>query len=380
MPRLLFATACAALAAAAAASPVEDFRASALLVWGAGTTLPAPYAQPQDVTVVVRTWTRVGPFDMPLPAQTHTGPIDESPYAKAPGELGFVIDPRAINPIFPGEPFVVTGTVLPNDVVRWTWDTTQAGPFRIQGTFPNPPNPDIVVDLTLRNVRIFGQLNGHFTRRPLFHHSSMDAFSEVRFTHTRGDPGNWINVRPGSVSGTISGVTISRMEMDVRTIQHVGHVPADRAAVRGVVSREFYDGAAPGGATIRWWLYQPGTVNVADSGSLDVGPDGAYEILTSAPAGTYDFAVRGATWLRAARTSVVLGPVFTRHDFSLRNGDVNGDNLVDAQDFLVLAAAYDSALNGSAYVPGADLDKDGHVNLADFLTLAANYEEAGWNP
>lgn len=369
-----------ALPVAAAAGPVDDFREARLFVWGAGATLPAPYTQTQDVTITVRTWTRLGFFDIPLPTQTLTGPIDEAPYVKSAGDLGFVIDPQAINPIFPGTPFAVTGAVQPGDVVRWTWDTTQAGPFVIQATFLNPPNPDIVVNLTLSNVRIFGELNGQFAGIAPRYHSVIDAYSNVEFRHTGGDPRNFINVRPGTVTGTVSGVSISRLEIDLRTIQHVGHVMGDVCAARGTISREFFDGTVAGGEQVQWSLVDPSTRVTVSSGTLTLSADGRYEFATDAPAGSYHLAMQGATWLAAAKENVVLGPIVSTHDFALRNGDCTGDNVVDLDDFLVLAASYETVFGAPGYVAAADLDKNGAVDLGDFLTLAANYETEGWRP
>jgi hypothetical protein len=59
------------------------------------------------------------------------------------------------------------------------------------------------------------------------------------------------------------------------------------------------------------------------------------------------------------------------------NGDINGDNAVDLEDFLLLAATYEVDPLNPGYNAAADLDASGAVDLADFLILAGNYDQVG---
>lgn len=57
-----------------------------------------------------------------------------------------------------------------------------------------------------------------------------------------------------------------------------------------------------------------------------------------------------------------------------RNGDINNSNVIDLDDFLILASTYEQS---PPSVAEADLTGDGEVNLDDFLILASNYEQVG---
>lgn len=57
-----------------------------------------------------------------------------------------------------------------------------------------------------------------------------------------------------------------------------------------------------------------------------------------------------------------------------RPGDVNGDGTVNIEDFLRLAAAYETEVGDPAYDPDAEFSGDGRIDLEDFLILAANYD------
>ena len=57
-------------------------------------------------------------------------------------------------------------------------------------------------------------------------------------------------------------------------------------------------------------------------------------------------------------------------------GDIDGDDDVDYDDFLVFAAAYLKTGGQPGYDQRADFDGDGDVDYDDFLTFAANYPTA----
>ena len=58
-------------------------------------------------------------------------------------------------------------------------------------------------------------------------------------------------------------------------------------------------------------------------------------------------------------------------------GDADGDNQVNASDFLILRKAYGSKLGDANYNAQADFDGDGQVNATDFLLLRQNYGSNG---
>ncbi|MBW7928262.1 MAG: hypothetical protein H3C58_09295, partial [Fimbriimonadaceae bacterium] len=81
-------------------------------------------------------------------------------------------------------------------------------------------------------------------------------------------------------------------------------------------------------------------------------------------------------WLRFAvqvdSPDAVSGLLWT-----LVNGDVNGDNSVNAMDFLALRGAFGSSTGDAAWNPYADLNGDGSVGISDFQILRANFGRSG---
>jgi len=69
---------------------------------------------------------------------------------------------------------------------------------------------------------------------------------------------------------------------------------------------------------------------------------------------------------------VISGGALTGQNFSLRNGDLNNDNMVDSDDFDLLIAAFGISAGG-------DLNGDGVTDSDDFDILIANFGLSGDN-
>jgi len=108
-----------------------------------------------------------------------------------------------------------------------------------------------------------------------------------------------------------------------------------------------------------------------------VHPDstGAYEFNTSLT-GTFDVAVKASHWLRQVIPNVALAGTVTLN-FSLVNGDIDGDNEVTLFDFGQLVSAFGSMPGDSNWNPDADLDGDDEVTLFDFGILVRNFGAIG---
>jgi hypothetical protein len=122
----------------------------------------------------------------------------------------------------------------------------------------------------------------------------------------------------------------------------------------------------------------PGTTTAVYSltGSVDLA---SKTFVVSAPPmpGTYDLAIQGAHWLRkVVHIDTTTGNV-TGVDVNLVNGDCDGNNFVNTDDYLILNGAFDSAAGDPTFVAGADLDDSGFVNTDDYLILSANFDEVG---
>ena len=111
--------------------------------------------------------------------------------------------------------------------------------------------------------------------------------------------------------------------------------------------------------------------------NISLGPNGSYSI-TSDSVGTFSVAVKGRTWLAAARYPVTLAPTgAAKVNFSLLNGDVDGNNYVGTDDYILLSGAVDSIAGELNYSWNADLDGDGYVGTDDYLILNKNFDQSG---
>lgn len=116
-------------------------------------------------------------------------------------------------------------------------------------------------------------------------------------------------------------------------------------------------------------IRSPGSTTPLDSQTVLLDSSGNFQMATGLPAGTYDFAVKASHWLRVTLQNQTLsGGGTSGLIYSLKNGDVNGDNAVTLGDFAQLRAAYGTETSGPA-----DLNGDGFVTLGDFAALRANY-------
>lgn len=92
----------------------------------------------------------------------------------------------------------------------------------------------------------------------------------------------------------------------------------------------------------------------------------------SAGGTAYDLAPTGFATVRYVRFTSNGGEVDAVSRVG-HAGDVNGDSVVNLDDFLRLAASYEALRGDPTYEPRADFDANGVVDLDDFLILAANY-------
>jgi hypothetical protein len=102
---------------------------------------------------------------------------------------------------------------------------------------------------------------------------------------------------------------------------------------------------------------------------------GDMEVCTVAgvPEGIYDVAVVSPhTLLSVRRGASVSRPLASVNIGTLYEGNANDDNVVDIQDFGILAGAF-LKMTGQGYDARADFDRNGVVNIVDFGLLAGNF-------
>ncbi|MBL8131406.1 MAG: hypothetical protein JNL42_06080 [Anaerolineae bacterium] len=111
-------------------------------------------------------------------------------------------------------------------------------------------------------------------------------------------------------------------------------------------------------------------------GTRTTDTSGQFTVTNLLP-GSYTVRVKGEHSLRlvtpvtlnAGSSTIALG--------TLREGDANDDNIVNIQDFSILASAFGTSLGGAGYNASADFNDDNTVNISDFSLLAANFGQSG---
>jgi lysozyme family protein len=90
--------------------------------------------------------------------------------------------------------------------------------------------------------------------------------------------------------------------------------------------------------------------------------------------GNYDItAVSEHTLLNVKRNVTVIAPSNTVNLGTLLEGNANNNNLINIQDFGLLATSYGKVTGDPLFSPMADFDRNGTVNIQDFGLLATNY-------
>lgn len=146
--------------------------------------------------------------------------------------------------------------------------------------------------------------------------------------------------------------------------------------VRGHVDLQDFEGSVASQVVVLQIRPRDSFDNV-ETHEVQLDANGNYSLETSLN-GEYDITCQGTHWLRKLMPIAmpdVGGQVVV--DFSVVNGDVDGDNEVTLVDYGQIAAAYGSAEGDPNWNENADLNGDGEVNLVDVGILAARFGEAG---
>lgn len=144
-----------------------------------------------------------------------------------------------------------------------------------------------------------------------------------------------------------------------------------------------YQGTARPFETLTFTLTCAVGTNVLWTENFKTDANGSFAVTrsTMTPPGTYSFFVKGPHFLQRANSVIPVsssgaGAMF----FFLRNGDVDGDNIVSVFDYIILSDAFDSTTGDAAFVENADLDGDGTVSVFDYIILSDNFDRQGEDP
>lgn len=123
-------------------------------------------------------------------------------------------------------------------------------------------------------------------------------------------------------------------------------------------------------------LRNPGSLVPIETHPGPVDSSGNVRFVT-ALRGTYDLAIKGPHWLRVVKTIVITDTGATTPTYSLRNGDVDGDNEVTIGDYALLSTAFGSTPGDPNWNPLADLDGDDEVSIGDYAVMSAEFGAMG---
>lgn len=149
--------------------------------------------------------------------------------------------------------------------------------------------------------------------------------------------------------------------------------------ISGKVALQDYVGsvtAQPVAVSIR----KPGSGVAIETKTVSLAADGSYSATfsTSLVSGNYDIVAKASHWLRERKASIAVSSAgATNVNFSLINGDVDGDNTVTVFDYNALSDAFDSAPGNGNWNANADLDGDGSVTVFDYNILSNNFDLEG---
>ncbi len=116
--------------------------------------------------------------------------------------------------------------------------------------------------------------------------------------------------------------------------------------------------------------------NNTESHTVKLGYDGFYAFDT-ALTGNVNVSFKGRHWLTTVVSEIDTSIGQDNIDPILRNGDCDGSDLVNTDDYLILNDHFDTTLGDAGYDKRADLDDNYYVNTDDYLILSNNFDEAG---
>lgn len=109
-----------------------------------------------------------------------------------------------------------------------------------------------------------------------------------------------------------------------------------------------------------------------------VGNSGTFSTLAASPSGSYDIRIRAPKALdvllkltEVTKNGADLGTI------QLILGDLNGDNYIGSDDYLILNNTFDKGVGDSGYDPRADINGDDYVGTDDYLILNQNFDKTG---
>ena len=121
---------------------------------------------------------------------------------------------------------------------------------------------------------------------------------------------------------------------------------------------------------------QDSTGNILETHTVNLSSSSQYSFSTGL-VGSYTACAKASHWLAKAMPLSIDPTAGGSVSFFLLNGDVNGDNFVEDQDYSLMGVAWYSGAGDPNYNVNADLNGDGFVEDQDYSIMGLNWYQSG---
>jgi hypothetical protein len=174
-----------------------------------------------------------------------------------------------------------------------------------------------------------------------------------------------------SVTGVVSADTSSNIRLKMRSASDLGAVNL----VSGTITLTYYQPPVTGitGAV----ELQNSSGTILETHNITLNSSGGYSFATTLT-GSFTAVAKCWHWLAKAMPVSISSGAGTVN-FTLLNGDINGDNFVEDQDYSLMGVAWYSITGDANYNINADLNGDGAVEDQDYSIMGINWYQSGDN-
>jgi hypothetical protein len=120
-----------------------------------------------------------------------------------------------------------------------------------------------------------------------------------------------------------------------------------------------------------------GVVLETDTVILDSSGNYSFNPTAAAGPGLFTAAAKASHWLAQAVSLALDSHSVGTATFSLKNGDINGDNVVEDQDYSLMGKAWYTSAGDQNYNINADLNGDGFVEDQDYSIMGLSWYQSG---
>lgn len=187
----------------------------------------------------------------------------------------------------------------------------------------------------------------------------------------QGTQGQWTVLLRDRVAGKTT------LWNNVQVLFYTGSLTGTVKTLKGTVSRGAGFVGGEYGTNGQLTMYKDGAVFPSKVHHVTIQEDGSYSLPSTVSNGIYDIYLRTDHWLLRKRTNITVTDTGATVNFSLTNGDCNGDNYIGTDDYLILNSAFDTTPDDWLWDARGDLNDDGYVGTDDYLIINTNFDRTG---